>query len=135
MDLHLFRSGTWPSEDFRADLKSLAALRSKDLDLLRGWFLHTPTFTGLDWPDYAEAVKKSDLSVEEFEKHVSVIQYVLNRWNAEKLSLRQVTADLQKFDLKPFGVRKLVSLFAELEGVGKRVFLDSIRSLDRKSVV
>ncbi len=88
----------------------------------------TPTFTNLDWPDYAQAVKGSALSVEDFERHVSVIQFVLNRWNAEKLNIRQVTADLHKLDLKPAGLRRVVDLFASLEDVGKRVFMDSIRN-------
>jgi len=128
LDFHLFRSGTWPSKDFEADLENLARLPQRDLDRLRNWFVTTRTFTSLDWPDYAEGVKKSDLSVEEFEKHVSVIQYVLNRWNAEKLSVAQVTSDLPKFGLKPRAVSKLAKLFGSLEKVGRRVYLDSIRS-------
>jgi hypothetical protein len=128
LELNLFGSGRVPNEDFRTDLASLARLSNKNLTVLQRWFSESREFGTMDWQDYQEAFRRTDLTIEAFEGHVSLVQLVLNRWQAEKLGLAEVAADFGKLGLSPAAVRKLTKFFATLEKAGERVYLASIRN-------
>lgn len=127
MSLNLFPSGSWPSEEFRANLQQLAELNNEDLNFVRDWFLNSKGFGTLDWPDFAEVQSRSGFSVEDFERTVSIVQYLLTRWKAERLSVESVIADLKTFGIEAESLEKLRTFLQSLEDVGERVYLDTVR--------
>ncbi len=135
LEYNLFQSGTWPSADFRADLKELIELSDSDLVLIRDWFLSAQEFIFPDWPDYAEAVRRSTLTVEQFERYQSVIQYVLSRWHAQTITIEQVTEDFQQLGLTKEKVGILSDFFKSLAPVAQRAYLDGVRSFHENIVL
>lgn len=129
MQLRLFPSGGWPTEEFKRDLKALLSLDPSQLDRLSDWFKRSRKFIPLDWTEVSTVARDMALDPEEFDRIMKIARWLLNLWTAQELSLDDVLADLRSLGYDEDTVQKTAVFLGGLQEVRARVHRDVLKNI------
>jgi hypothetical protein len=108
-------------------LEFLVRLPESDLKVVEDWFATTKRFTSLEWSDYADAVSKTELDVDQFEQCVSILVYILSRSVAEGLKLEDIIHDFEELGFDPDLRPTLQRILEGLLPIGPKVHADRLQ--------